>query len=66
MSFVPKTSDSTLWMLLGTLVVALTGLEWWSRRERSGSEAAPAETSQSAAGAPPADAAENGWSQRPE
>jgi hypothetical protein len=35
MSFVPKTSDSTLWMLLGTLVAALTGLAWRDRRDRA-------------------------------
>jgi hypothetical protein len=35
MSFVPKTSDSTLWMLLGTLVAALIGLAWWDRRDRA-------------------------------
>jgi hypothetical protein len=33
MSFVPKTSDSTLWMLLGTVVAALIGLAWWNRRD---------------------------------
>jgi hypothetical protein len=66
MSFVPKTSDSTLWILLGTLVAALIGLAWRSRRERSRTDFAPAKSPQAAVGAPPADAAEHGWSQRPQ
>ena len=39
MSFVPKTDNVTLWALLGSLVAALAGLEWWSRSERSEIEA---------------------------
>ena len=39
MSFVPRTGNGTLWALLGMLVGALVGLEWWSRRERSETEA---------------------------
>jgi hypothetical protein len=65
-SFVPKTDNVTLWALLGALVAALSGLEWWSRRERSRAEAergTPGSLEPPADPAPPADA---GWPHGPE
>jgi hypothetical protein len=62
MSFVPRSSNSELWSLLGLLAAAIVGLEWWSRRERARADAAAEPPNQACVPGDESAPADHGWS----